>query len=427
MNLTTRTAHQVAAVLVVVFLLTTVWLAYSLYAETHDSSPTTTTPVATYAEEDSNGFTAALQPSYLYNNSTEVSGGNVTLFTPITTWINVTMLYTLSTNRTSSMTVHAAFTAVLSTLAWSKTLFASSNTSSSSSTQVLSLAIHYSVNVSELVGLATAIDGQIGYTPPAYTLTLSPEISGTVDVGGTGQPISSDPLLNFSFRQGLIVPSGLTYSSTGMIEGPPITTSPGPFEIPILYAAIAVSGAALAASVVIVTRPREKRTPPLSEVIAPYEEAIAGTDAFPRSEVDIPVGQFADLAKIADTLGKPILRPTAAEPDQPTFFVLDGEISYSFQYPSAPGGSVGGQLAKARSGRDLTDSSDRDAVRVIRRLQNEANRLQGVPVDNATRQEVLRRIQRAIDLVHAHDLREAAREAIEISRLIDRAEPQAGR
>ncbi|MGC2288517.1 MAG: DUF5305 family protein [Thermoplasmata archaeon] len=422
-----RTVRRIAPALVVLFLLTTIWIAYTLYAETHDAPVTSSTPVASYAEGATNGFVAALDPSYLYNNSTEIVGGNVTLFTPITNWINVTMIYSLSTNRTASIALHETFTAVLSTAVWSRTLFASSNASADDSTQILSLATHYAVNVSQLVGLATAIDTQIGYSPTSYTLSLSPEISGTLSAGGVGQPFNSNPILNFTFDGGVVVPSGLSYSSSGTLLSPARPTPPGPYGTTVLYVAFAASGVALAASVLVVARPREERTPPLDEVIAPYQEAIAETAAAPRGDVTIPVGNFADLAKIADTLGKPILRPTGTGPDRPEFFVLDGDISYSFRYSAAATRAAGARGDTGPGGGVPTAPYSGPAARVVQRLQDEADRLHGLPMDDATRQEVLHRIRRAIDLVHAKDLRDAAWEVDEISRLLDRAEMGASR
>jgi hypothetical protein len=421
-----RTAHRVAAVVVVVFVLTTIWAGYSLYEEAHQTVSALPTGVATYSEGATSGFVAALKPSSLYNNSTEIVGGNITLFSPITSWINVTTLYSISTNRTASISLQETFTAVLSTDVWSKTLFATTYASSDVSTQILSEPSRYAVNVSGIVGLVTAIDLQIGYSPSSYWLTLSPAILGSVSAGGFSQEFALDPLLNFTFHGGLITPTGLSYSSNGTIYGPASRTSMDPVGMVALYLGLGASVTGIVAGAWVLARPREEITPPLEELIAPYEEAIAETAAAPQAEVTIPVQHFPDLAKIADTLGKPILRPKGAEAERPEFIVLDGWIAYSYQHPS-PGDIPAGRPPAPAGGRVPTPPGAHSAALVVRRIQNEADRLRGLKLDEATHREVLRRIRRAIDLVHAMELLEADMEVDELCSVLDRAELWASR
>jgi hypothetical protein len=421
----TPAVRRVAAVLAVVFALTTIWAGYTVYQDARSAAPSSPTATATYTSGAFNTFVADLQPSALYNNLTHIVGGNITLFPAITNWINATIQYSVQTNRTTAISLQENFAVILSTSVWSKTLFESTNASSSPSTALLSLTTRYDLNVTYLVELVEAIEKQTGYVATSYTVSLLPQISGLVSAGNIHGPIAAEPRLNFTFAGGLITPSGLQYSSTGALDGPTPPSAPLSVATVLAYVGLGVSVIALAVCAWILTRPREEVTPPLETIIAPYSELIAETAAAPQAEVAIPVGRFADLVKIADTLGKPILRPTEGTEDRKEFVVVDGWIAYSFKYPgfkaaetaspAPPGGPV------------LTPISSRSTDRVVRRIQSEADRLRGLQLDDATSKEVRRRIRRAIDLVHAKELSEADFEVDELSWLLDRAEMRSSR
>lgn len=421
-----RTAQRLAAVAVVGFLLTSIWAAYSLYEAAHPATSTAPRVVATYTELSSSGFVASLQPSYLYNNSTVLVGGNITLFSPITNWINVTTIYSIATNRTAAIDLHETFLVTLATDVWSKTLFESTNSTSATTTQVLSLSTHYPINVSQIVDLATNIDQQVGYTPAVYWLTLSPQISGALSTAGVGASVAADPVLNFSFAGTLVSPKGLSYSSNGTVDRLGLPTTSDPRDMVALSLALGASVVGVALGAWVATRPRAEVTPPLEELIAPYLEAIAETTATPQAEVTIPVRQFPDLVKIADTLGKPILRPKERDSGRTEFLVLDAWLAYSYRYPG-PSGADSKPPPPSQPRPVATPLSADAANRIVRRIQGEADRLRGLKLDEATSRDVLRRIRRAIDLVHARELLEADMEVDELCWVIDRAELRASR
>jgi hypothetical protein len=330
----TPRVRAIAAVLAVVFLLTTVWAIYYLDSQIQPSSTPGPTTIATYSETGLNTFAAAVSPSVLYNNSTEVYGGNLTLFTPITNWINVSMVYALVSNRTAALALNETFSVKLSTAVWSKTLYTATNATSAVSSAFVSLQTQYDVNVSAIVTLATDINTQIGFVGSEFSLTLDPQISGTVGVGAIHQAVTSEPLLNFTFEASLIRPSGLNFSGSGalLLPAPASSSSPAPVVVP--SAALALSLGGLGGSLWFATRrPEEAIEPPLDQMIAPYEEAIAETLTVQGSTTPIGVSRFADLVKIADTLGKPILRPLGPDLEISEFVVLDGDWAYTYRYP----------------------------------------------------------------------------------------------
>lgn len=413
----------IASVLLVVFVLSTAWAAYYLYAEVHPTTSGATTTVATYSESGTNSFVAALSPSYLYNNTTVVYGGNVTLFTPITNWINVTLVDLFSANRSVGFALNETFTVALSTPVWSKTIYTATNRTTNTETPATSIVNRFDVNVSEVTGLASAIDRQIDFTGSSFTLSLDPQISGFVSVGSARQPVVSEPRLNFTFQGSLISPSGLAFSSGGEVVVPVANSSAtGVFATAVPVAALATSVGGLGGSIWYVSRrPEEKVVLPLPQMIAPYEEAIAATQAILGPSDPIRVDDFSDLVKIADTLGKPILRPTGGPaPDDSEFIVLDGDVAYSYHYPgSAPPGpssTAGPEGRPSWAARPATASQRR----LVRNLRQELYRLRDIPVDRRTATTIRSMTEEIVAALGAGDDGEAAVKVDELTRLIDR-------
>jgi hypothetical protein len=265
----------------------------------------------------------------------------VTLFTPITNWINVTIVSSVSANRSAAISFEEAFSVRLSTPVWSKLLFTWENDSSVPAGTLMALTTRYDVNVSSIVALASAIDNQLGYQSNSYTLTLDLFLSGSVGVPGEQQSMSFEPLVNFTFANSLITPSGLTYAFAGeMIAPSPASDSSG-FVGTVPYWILAAALAGMAGSGWLASRREEPEAlPPLRQLIEPYEEAIATTGTVPKTARSTEVPDFSDLVKIADTLGKPILRPTGGDPARPRLYVVDGETVYRYTYPIPPGAAT---------------------------------------------------------------------------------------
>ncbi len=410
-------ARRVAAVLAVVFVLTTVWAAYYLYAETHPSGagPTGTT-VATYSESSVGQFAAAVRPSYLYNNSTEVYGGDVTLFAPITNWINSSITYSLETNRTAAVSLVETFAVTLSTTAWSKTLFTSLNSSSWAATTVATLGFQYAINVSRVVALAAAINSQLDYYGSGYTLSLDPVITGTVEAAGLEQSLALEPELNFSFSGSLITPSGLSYAATGSLLAPPPPTATSGVAGAFPYLALVGSVGGLGGSAWVATRrPEEEPVAPLEEIIRPYDEAIAVISAAPKGTTVTAVATFSDLVKIADTLGKPILRPAGPDPARSTFFVLDGLLAYTYRYSGDGGKSA---PAEDREAPPSGPPSGPATPLLVHQLQQEVQWLHRLALDEATAAVARRRVSRALYFIRSGAEEEATVEVEELSRLL---------
>ncbi len=424
--------HRVAAVLAVVFVLTTVWAAYYFYSQTQATAgPSAPASLASVSATGANGFAAALRPSYLYNNSTEIYGGNVTLFAPITNWINVTLSDFLSVNRTAELTLKESFSVALSTPAWSKVVFTGSNATAANGTSV-GLHEDYAINVSATVQLVQAIDRQIGYSGTGFTLSLDPRLTGTIAVAGQSLPIELDPALNFTFSGSEISPSGLAYTTTSSVLAPvppgPVAARPGAFA----YLAVFASLGGLGVSMYVVSRPSDEAevVPPLPELIAPYEEVIAETEAGPAETETLSVARFSDLVKIADTLGKPILRPRGRAGDGETFLVVDRGVSYAYRYPGGgpdgaetPGPTGAGGIPEPGPGIGVTPRS----LEILLRLHRETGRLRELAPNRVETATAALQLHLAIASLRQGRDEEAARAVDDLARLVAELSAAGGR
>jgi hypothetical protein len=412
----TPRTRAVAAGLVVIFVLTTVWAGYYLYSVTHpiDSGPGVT-DLASFSQGASNNFTASMRPSYLYNNSTEIAGGNITLFTPITKWINITDIYSIQTNRTATISVAESFTVSLSTDVWSTPLAGTTNSSSSYATTGLSLVTTFDLNVSAIVAKATSISNQLNYTAASYTVTLDPQFSALVEVPGAVSTTVFDPVANFTFAGPLIEPAGFNYTGDGVLSvpNPPPAKATG-LSAAAPYLALVGSVGGLGGSAWVASRrPEDEPLPPLDEMTRPFAEAIAATSRPPPNVVPTPVDSLTDLAKIADTLGRPILRPREPDPLQRTFYVVDGPLAYSYVYPaggpSRPGGEGEGDPEALESVLVLG---------LISRLRSEVLRANAASLDASATASARARIRQTVELIKAGRYGEARDKLDELSLLL---------
>ncbi len=410
-------ARRVAAVLVVVFLLTSVWAAYYLYSEVRPANASSDAPsLASYSQNSGASFVAKLSPSVLYDNATQIDGGNITLFTPITHWINVTINYTVTVNRTVGISVVDAFTVTLATDAWKKGLYDALNVTDFGVVASAALTFTYSVNVTAVVALENQIDAEVDYQASAYYLLLSPDINAQLSSGSTVGSAAFAPVLNFTFIGSLITPNGLAHDATGQVHGPTPASKVSLATVFLPALLLVGSVGSLGGSAWVASRrPEDDRLPPLDDLIRPYEEAIADTARAPKEAVATSVSSFTDLVKIADTLGKPILRPMGPDGSRRTFFVLDGLLAYTYRYPA--GGMIGS--SGAATGTEMASSGwSPKATALIHRLQEESDRVRTLKFEPATVSEALSRIRRALDLIQAGNDDQAAIEVDQLSEMI---------
>jgi hypothetical protein len=413
--------RRAAAVLLVVFLLTTVWAVYYLYGATQAASSSSPERVATYAEYGTNSFAAAVLPSALYNNSTEVFGGNVTLFSPITQWINVSMAFQLVTDRVAELSVTPALEVTLSTSVWSKTLSTSSGSITWASAKEIAATETYDANVTQIVGLAATIDHQVGYTTSGFVLTVRPSFTGEEATAGANATYLAVPVLAFTFSGSIITPSGLSFAASGALTTGGAGPAADPWAASAPYLAVAASVGGVGGSAWVASRRsgEDEAAPPLSHLTEPFQEAIATVRTVPPWDRAVEVRDFGDLAKIADTLGKPILHLEGPAGGAADFLVREGNEVYRYRYPR-PRNNEGGVHPPADLGPVRAGPGPSSLAELSTRLERElahVRRIGGERDPGAA--EVASRARVALALLRSGNLAGARAEIDRISRLVD--------
>jgi len=336
-----------ASILVVVFVLVTVWASYNLSSQL-TAAPVTSpssTPALTYDALGSYYYVADLAPNHL-TNSTSVTGTNGTLFTSITRWINVTFLDGVTLSPATEVRLADRFVVTLSTPDWSKPLVETAQQNASSNTSGLTVTDQYDLNVSWVENLTQSIDAQLDYYPSQFEVTLAPVVAGTITLSSGEAPLLMRPFLNLTFTESylgsLITAVGSSALQRGQIDGPAVSsdgTDGSALDYAYLFLAASLGALSVSLALFFSTRKGTKpeKLPDLDTLIEPYEEVIARTTREPRASTMLPVERWEDLVKVADTLGRPILRPVG----RPTgaagssFYVVDGSVAYEYRYPSS--------------------------------------------------------------------------------------------
>jgi Family of unknown function (DUF5305) len=205
--------------------------------------------------------------------------------------------------------------------------------------------------VSYLVGLVGSIDAELNYTAPSFTVNFVESATGSVAVGARGTPVVLGSWLNLTFRGALIVPSGDPATAHGTVTGADGPASPDTGAVVVAWLELAAALGALLVSAWLFWTTRSVAgpgaIPNLDRLIEPYDEVIAQTAPVPDGLKALPVDRWEDLVKVADTLGRPILRPVQPKGDLPgsDFYVFDGTTAYVYRHPGSsaatPGPGVG--------------------------------------------------------------------------------------
>ncbi len=417
--MTSRTTlRTLGALLVVAFMLLTIWSLYSFYSDTRAAGTTTTHTVASYESVGNGTFVAALVPNDLCN-CTQVTGGNTTLFASITRTVNVTMASTVGMTAPGTIQWLDEFSVVLSTPAWAKPVYVSQNISSAIPGAETTVAEEYTINVSYVENLTTTIDTQLNYTAPYATLELTSLVVATVAVGGSSsQTLVVSPSANFTFESSTIATGFLPSTARGNLTSLPAADGPVPVSA---YLTVAVAATLLAVSTIwfasVNSRPGEydlEPVPDLDEMIAPYEEAIAETATVPDPAATIPIDRWEDLVKVSDTLGKPILRPLVGPAPGPrnAFYVLDGDVGYLFRY------EPGAVVPSPRPPEPPLSELPGGGAQLLERVRLVAARVEALPPGDPRLAKALARFRRVRALLGARRWVEAERTLADLERLV---------
>lgn len=399
--------RTVAAVLVVVLMLLTIWSAYNLYSDVRASHTSAPVRVAVYAARVNGSFVAQLAPNTLCN-CTEVAGINMTLFPSITRVINATVGTDITVDVPATITMTDVFSVTLSSGVWSKSIYTSPpNQTSVSDTTFASTQDRFASNVSSVEREIASIENSTQYPATSVSVTLASEVLVSIAVSGTTGTLSLESTGNLTFFPDHIQTGFATRSFNGDVyaPGPPDGAIPAS-----AYLLVAIMAVGLIASVIwfaALSSPRgtkdEEAIPALEDLIAPYEEVIADTASVPDPAATVRIDRWEGLVKISDTLGKPILRPSGGKPlaYRTSFYVLDGDIGYLYRY-GVSGPEPGPSVSTAA---DLPGGPHE----TLRRVRVVASRIESLPPSDARFPRALARFRRLRALIQAHRWIEAER------------------
>jgi hypothetical protein len=372
----------------VVFVALAAFAGYWVAATDH---PTTTpvVPLFTYSQSGKFTYIAALENNSLYNSTKHLTPGNGTLFTSITSWVNVSFDFRITTDKDVNASSAATVSVFLQSPAWSKPISTETVHASEHDGSFESLSATYNVNVTNVTSLALTIEKETGYAPSAYSLVIAPTIRSSLGLGETATGVTFFPELTLNFTAGEIKPSPLSSTGSGQFVPPGDPPVPDKSDVSVVAFLLmfgAVGGAGAMGYLAYVTRD-ERREPDLATITRPYTEAIVDARAPPSAVNLVPVRAWEDVVKAADTLGSPIIRvvrSTVGESDDAvstSFYVVSGTTAFVFVHGSQtpPSASPPPELT-ARPGASAT--SPKSLTAAVRDWHDRYPRIPGVDTLN---------------------------------------------
>ena len=313
--------------------------AFAGYWAIESRAPASPAPAVAFTYDQSGRYfyVATLSNNTLYNQST-LTPGNGTLFTAITTWVNLSYTYGLIVSRPVTAAIDVALTVQVTTAAWTKSIGTAAATSDFVDASSGVVTVAFDLSVANVTTLVTAIEKQTGYSPSYYNVVLSPSVAAAVIYGTNATSLTYFAPLSLNFSAGQIVPTHLTSSSPGTYvpDGP---KGDPPASLPIVPYALLLGAVAAAGVLGYLTYGAYRREggPDLETITRPFKEAIVETMSSPPTASRVEVPSWTDLVKVADTLGVPILRVrSGARSDSAAlFYVLSDGLAYVYHYGTA--------------------------------------------------------------------------------------------
>lgn len=304
------------------------------------SAPAAPAPAATVTEEGTYDYVATMSNNSLYSSS-RLGPGDGTLFSALVSWVNVTFTYQLTADVAINASSNAVLSVDLSSPAWSRHLAVVVNATGVHSGSAESMVLTYAVDVSAVRALAESIQAETGYFAPSYAVYLSPSVGTTLWLETWSTRITFGPTFGLNFTGEQIVPTNLTSSLTQPLGPPGAAASASGGSSWLAWVAIAASLVSAAAALLVGARWYAQRSAgralDLDRMLRPYREAIVTTENAPTGDSLVAVANWEDLVRVADTAGRPILRPAPIGPDgtpEPglLFYVLVDATVYSYSF-----------------------------------------------------------------------------------------------
>lgn len=335
------------AVLLAFFLLLTMISAAQMYsAHSLAVEEENVITLSNYRHTGRYDYVAKLKPNEFYENRSTLGPGEGVLYIKIVENIDVSFRYTFTCDRPASISTDYGIDMIFEAPEkWAKRFTVASENSIESSGKIAEFSAELPVDLPWLDNLRRKIEEETGTSSSTYNLRIRPTIHtvAETDVGTIDENFVPELVMSFKYRApegDYIEVSGLENRSSGAIQRTErIVRQEVASQRRSSYAmmAVALAGLALTGWGFIMTRP-PKPEKPVEEIIAPFEEAIMEVAKEPsyRGQVaTVTMKSLADLAAVAEGLGKPILylkTPPRApgEGSTHTFYVLDGSVRYEY-------------------------------------------------------------------------------------------------
>jgi len=336
------TALTVLLVIFAIFTLISVLMLYYTHQVPIEIKSVNT--LYTYGHYGTFNCIATLKPNTIYNNKTTLELGEGTIFTRITNGISVNLTYSFQGTKPANLTVYYNVSEYVETPIMPKQIGEiQQNTINTTGTSAnLYISDIPPINISSVQDLVNNISQEAGATITQYNVTIITQMSIEAD---TAEGLINDPftpkltmMFTSSFATGDVISiEGTQHSKTGEITSTDTIYQPWVnTQRNLSYVLTIVSLPGLLAT--IWAYQRKKPTKPsrpealIEEVIEPFREIISETAEEPQFDkrfITISLKTLEDLAKIADTLAKPIIH-TRKPPETHVFYVIDETTRYEY-------------------------------------------------------------------------------------------------
>jgi len=331
---------KVVIVLFILFSASTIAsILTTYYALQLSNEETTTVTLCTYEQKGTYDHITNLKPNLIYNKTTLAPNEGI-LYSAIVDHIDLTFTYSFTSNPTpaTATTQHQITIELESPGKWTKALTAAQKQDTVELTNTLNFTLQIDRN--KIQPLVDLIDIETGVArSTTYNVNIKPTIYITAEtsVGTINETFT--PMLTIAFKTdpnagSYIDITGLHHIKLGQIQDTQINYLPWVNNLQYasyLFLALSISATVFITFTYIKLKPTFPPKPrkTTEKAIQPYKGIIAQTtDPPPRTAQTktINLTTLEDLAKIAETLVKPILHHQKGE--EHTFYILDDNTTY---------------------------------------------------------------------------------------------------
>ncbi|MEM3069198.1 MAG: DUF5305 family protein [Nitrososphaerales archaeon] len=326
------TRKKITALLIILSVLTLISIISTYY--TYQQPIYKTTVLGTYQHDGKYDYIAQLKPNIIYNTTTLTPKDDGILYTNIVSYINITFTYTFTSNpEPTNLTLqHQVSVQLESPGRWARNLTVIETQEILQLTDDLNFTIQVKPN--DIAQLKEKIDNETGISSTNYRINIRPTIHITANTTASTIEDTFNPQLTVAFVEdpalGRYIAIWPLKTSIEKIIQTEQVLQPGVANLriaSIIFAIASASGLTIATGFYIKTKPKGKT---IAKIIAPYKEIMAETTQKPpETNMTIEMKTLEDLAKVADTLNKPILY--LKEEKENTFYVIDGQTTYQYR------------------------------------------------------------------------------------------------